>query len=105
MGCWDAFTAGPGVLLRVDPALPYDRDLPGEIMFWDIDAIAESLSWELDMARLRFRLRPLGPDNGRPSRLAGRVCTQRLFLVTGGLAAFAVTARRHGLTEPISSWL
>jgi len=44
LGWWDAGAevTGAAVLSREGPALPYDRYLPGEIMFWDIDDIVES---------------------------------------------------------------
>lgn len=47
---------GAAVLLREGRALPYDRYVPGEVMFWDIDDIAESLYWDPDPRTLRCRL-------------------------------------------------
>jgi hypothetical protein len=57
---------GAAVLLREGRALPYDRYLPGEVMFWDIDDIAESLSWDPDPLTLRLQLRSPDPYSGRP---------------------------------------
>lgn len=77
--------------------MPYDRDLPGEIMFLDAEDVAESLSWELSAASLR-RLDALGPGSSRPAPASWVVQSRRLFLVTGSLDKFARAARCHGLT-------
>lgn len=86
------------MLLREGRALPYDRYLPGEVMFWDIDDIAESLSWDPDPLTLRLQLRSPDPYSGRPVPACWVVYTRGLFLVTCDLTGFADMACRHGLT-------
>jgi hypothetical protein len=99
-GRWDSSAAlrRRFPLLREDLALPYNRDLPGEIMFWDATDVAESLSWERNLTMLAAQLSSLGPDSGRPIPACWVIATQGLFLVAGSLAGFAHAARRHGLS-------
>jgi hypothetical protein len=78
--------------------LPYDRYLPGEIMFWDMDDIAESLSWDPDPRTLKFRLRSPDPCSGRPVPVCRVIYTRGLFPVNRDVTGFADMARRHGLT-------
>lgn len=89
---------GAAVLLREAPALPYNRYLPGEIMFWDIDDIAESLSWDPDPRALKSWLRSPDLCRGRPVPACWVIYRRGLFLVNRDLTGFADMARRHGLT-------
>lgn len=70
MECWYG-SYGGAVLLREAPALPYDRYLPGEIMFWDIDDIAECFSWDPDPRTLKSWLRLPACAAAGQSRPAG----------------------------------
>jgi hypothetical protein len=89
---------GAAVLLREGRALPYDRYLPGEVMFWDIDDITESLSWDPNPRTLEYRLRSPDPCSGRPVPACWVIYKRALFLVNRDLTGFADMARSHGLT-------
>jgi hypothetical protein len=83
--------------------LPYDRDLPGEIMFWDATDVAESLSWERNLTGLAAQLRSLGPDSGRPIPACWVIATQGLFLVTALLPGSRMTTCPSSPTSPSPS--
>jgi hypothetical protein len=67
-------------------------------MFWDVDDIAEFLSWPPSRLTLELQRSSRDPYSGRPVPACWVIYTRALFLVTCDLTGFAGTASRHGLT-------
>ena len=87
--------------------MPYDRYLPGEIMFLDTTDVAESLTWDPDLFQMRSRLLDLGRTFGWPQPACWVTATalQWLAALTGNCSSgrTAAPTRRCQVAGPLSA--